>query len=240
MGSDMAKKKAFKVRIGGRAFEAIGARLILSDGDSYAYSQDWDHPRLMLTMAPDGTREEWKHVTVWFKFQRDAYPPRESSLVRHHAKLASGYMDTRRRWTECYAGTIELSSDAGTLSVGSTIRTKTEDKVREAVSVAIGREIDERNLRAVTTCECEQTVRALEYLGCTYISHEYRGRNHHGDELPSLREAVPWDERANEKHERELREIHRKHEEQERAARADEQADAGNAAARDEGIEVRS
>lgn len=213
----MAKKrKHFKVTIGGKEYQAIGARLILSDGDSYAYSNDFDHPRLMLTMAPGGTSEEWRHVTVWFSFQRNAVPGRDD---RHDLKLAAGYMDTRRRWTECYAGTIDLSSDASRLHVGRSISTSHDDKVREAVSKAIGREIDERNLGHVTTCECERVVRALEYLGVSYVAHEYRSRNHHGDTLPSLRDAVPWDERANAKHERELNEIHRKHEEQERRDR---------------------
>lgn len=204
----MAKRKHFKVKISGVEYQAIGARLILSDGDAYSYSNGFDHPRLMLTMSPGGTSEEWKHVTVWFSFQRDAIP---GGL---HLKEASGYMDTRRRWTECYAGTIDLSSDAGRLHVGRSISTSRDDKVREAVSRAIGRTIDERNLGHVTTCECERVVRALEYLGVTYVAHEYRSRNHHGDTLPSLRDAVPWDERANAKHEREERERTREQREQ--------------------------
>lgn len=159
----MGKRKEFRVKVNGHTYRPSIAtdmrpRAIVSDAPR---GGGYDNPRITFTMVRDDRPDaSWDHVPVSITFQRHTVPSDNPTLDREAAR--GGWTDTRRRWSECYAGRFEIRVE---LDVGHKLSIDTKTRVLEAISVAIGREGDERNLGHVTTCELDRTVRALEYLG---------------------------------------------------------------------------
>lgn len=161
----MAKTKEFKVKINGKVFRpsyASANQPVVVVGDP---SGGYDNPRISFVMVRDDNPEGFDPINVTIQFQRHSLP----SDFPAGDRPARGWMDTARRWSECYAGRFDLKID---LDVGRKLDLGTTPRVLEAISVAIGKEIEERNIRHVTSCELDQTVRALEYLGVR-LDHRY-------------------------------------------------------------------
>lgn len=132
------------------------------------YLNDWsqsggfNHPVISMEFAaPDVDYPgEDTIVRIGINFQR--HSPGEFGARAG----VSGLMDTAVSWGDAYGGHLSLDRDNTRLDLGRKIaKPSIDDRLREKVSILIDSAIDDRNLRSVSRCQCEQAYLAIQSLG---------------------------------------------------------------------------
>lgn len=148
--------KRFAITVEKIRYSVKSCKVLLSDSNG-----DYDHPRinLVLTGKDDlGLRECY----VTFEFQRHLIG---SQVWCQADRAVLGRMDTKYRWTRCYAGSVELGNKASRFQIcDRPFYLEHEDKVRVAVTRKVAKTISTFNLEYKYDDECERTAAALEVL----------------------------------------------------------------------------
>jgi len=164
MSTRERSRKPVTIRLGAHIYVADRAvQLVLSDSPD-----DFDHPHIRVSFDRPGSDLPTTPIRLAVAFQRHIPPdPGEE---------ADGYMDTRRRWSRCYAGAIEFTRDSHSVRVEDRpFRMGVEDRLAIALARKLGRVINEYNLRLVDSDDCVQVVLALEKLGFSVRRMYQRG-----------------------------------------------------------------
>jgi hypothetical protein len=170
----MARSKAWRVTVDGKRYQALEASAVLDDHGSGGFN----HPSLWLkfgrvesdgSVASDGYGDR-RRVTVQIRYQRDLFRSDDT-----YFRPAEGRMDTRLRWSTCYAGRIALD-DGASVHMDQEYTLGTEDRLRIKVASLIRATIREYNISAVYHDEFQAAAAAVEKLGCG-VAWEYRSRS---------------------------------------------------------------
>jgi len=153
--------KKLTVKVGKELWRVMSGRLVLSDRTNDCGISQYNRPVIVLDLE-HSLEESVERETITIVFQRHVYQPGD--------RAATSYMDTRRRWSESYAGTINL--DSSEVRLFREYDFSRRDKLGASVLKKIENEIQLRNLHLLHSCECRQVVEAISYFSL-YFEHKY-------------------------------------------------------------------